>query len=272
MLREPAAPGGASPPRGRCRPEASWPRSPSAAAPDRRRRPEHAAARATSIPADGQLEGFEIDVLRQIAKAIFGDPDGRSSSGRSPPPSGSPAVQTGSVDIVADAFTITCARAAARRLLDRLLRRPRQGFLVPVELPARQRRRPQRPARLRDDGIDLDRARLALRPRPIAVPGRPAHRLPGRAPAGRRSTPSPATTRSCSASTPRTPTPGFVSRAVKPRALRDGDQPGRTPTSSASSTACSPRSAPTAPGGRSSRAGSAARPLAPPRRPPTMPR
>jgi polar amino acid transport system substrate-binding protein len=60
-------------------------------------------------PVHGQLEGFEIDLLRQLAKAIFGDPnkikfvavttDERIA-----------AVRSGAVDVVADAFTITCER------------------------------------------------------------------------------------------------------------------------------------------------------------------
>jgi polar amino acid transport system substrate-binding protein len=60
-------------------------------------------------PANGQLEGFEIDMLRQIARALFGDPkkidfkalttDQRTG-----------AVQNGTVDLVADAFTINCDR------------------------------------------------------------------------------------------------------------------------------------------------------------------
>ena len=60
-------------------------------------------------PLDGHFEGFEIDMLRDLAKAIFGDPtkvqfraittDERMT-----------AVQDGSVDVVADAMTITCQR------------------------------------------------------------------------------------------------------------------------------------------------------------------
>ncbi|MDQ1399666.1 MAG: polar amino acid transport system substrate-binding protein [Acidimicrobiaceae bacterium] len=65
-------------------------------------------------PASGQIEGFDIDMLRQVAKAIFGD-DGKnqtthlqftaiSSAQRIP------FVQNGTVDIVADTMTINCAR------------------------------------------------------------------------------------------------------------------------------------------------------------------
>jgi polar amino acid transport system substrate-binding protein len=61
-------------------------------------------------PFDGQIEGFDIDMLRQVAKAIFGDPNAIefkaiSSAQRIP------VIQSQSVDIVADAMTINCERA-----------------------------------------------------------------------------------------------------------------------------------------------------------------
>jgi len=61
-------------------------------------------------PFNGQIEGFDIDMLRQVAKAIFGDPKAIefkaiSSAQRIP------VIQDQSVDIVADAMTITCERA-----------------------------------------------------------------------------------------------------------------------------------------------------------------
>jgi polar amino acid transport system substrate-binding protein len=65
-------------------------------------------------PLDGQLEGFEIDLLRQIANAIFGNPNAIqfravTTAQRLPAAAG------GSVDIVADAITETCYR---RTLVD----------------------------------------------------------------------------------------------------------------------------------------------------------
>jgi polar amino acid transport system substrate-binding protein len=65
-------------------------------------------------PTTGKIEGFDIDMLRQVAKAIFGD-DGQnqethlqftaiSSAQRIP------FVQNDTVDIVADTMTINCAR------------------------------------------------------------------------------------------------------------------------------------------------------------------
>jgi polar amino acid transport system substrate-binding protein len=60
-------------------------------------------------PLEDKLEGFEIDLLRDIAQAIFGNPDkivfkAITTDERIP------AVQDQSVDLVADAVTITCAR------------------------------------------------------------------------------------------------------------------------------------------------------------------
>jgi polar amino acid transport system substrate-binding protein len=60
-------------------------------------------------PLDGQLEGFEIDLLHELSLAIFGKPNKIvfkvvTTAQRIP------AVQDGSVDIVADAVTMTCER------------------------------------------------------------------------------------------------------------------------------------------------------------------
>jgi polar amino acid transport system substrate-binding protein len=60
-------------------------------------------------PFDGQIEGFDIDMLHAISAAIFGNPDkirfvAMSDAQRIP------AVRSGQVDIVAHTMTITCAR------------------------------------------------------------------------------------------------------------------------------------------------------------------
>jgi len=60
-------------------------------------------------PFNGQIEGFDIDMLHAIAAAIFGNPNkirfvAMSDDQRIP------AVQSGEVDIVAHTMTITCAR------------------------------------------------------------------------------------------------------------------------------------------------------------------
>lgn len=60
-------------------------------------------------PLNGQMQGFEIDLLRAIAKAIFGN----QNAIRFRPLQDQqriPALRTGAVDIVAQDFTITCAR------------------------------------------------------------------------------------------------------------------------------------------------------------------
>jgi polar amino acid transport system substrate-binding protein len=60
-------------------------------------------------PLSGQIEGFDIDMIRAVAKAIFGNPDkveykAISDAQRIPD------VLSGAVDIVAHTMTITCAR------------------------------------------------------------------------------------------------------------------------------------------------------------------
>jgi polar amino acid transport system substrate-binding protein len=65
-------------------------------------------------PADGKIEGFDIDMLRQVAKAIFGD-DGVNEDSRLQFTAIStaqriPFVQNDRVDIVADTMTINCGR------------------------------------------------------------------------------------------------------------------------------------------------------------------
>jgi polar amino acid transport system substrate-binding protein len=60
-------------------------------------------------PVDGQIKGFEIDLARQIAKAIFGDENrvelkAVSSAQRLP------FVQNQTIDLAVDAVTVNCAR------------------------------------------------------------------------------------------------------------------------------------------------------------------
>lgn len=60
-------------------------------------------------PFTGQLEGFDIEVARQIARAIFGDPDRiqfRVVSGAER----EAVLQSGEVDIVVRTYSITCER------------------------------------------------------------------------------------------------------------------------------------------------------------------
>ena len=60
-------------------------------------------------PLDGQVEGFDIDMIKAVADAIFGNPDkveyrAISDAQRIPD------IRSGAVDIVAHTMTITCAR------------------------------------------------------------------------------------------------------------------------------------------------------------------
>jgi polar amino acid transport system substrate-binding protein len=60
-------------------------------------------------PSNGKFEGAEIDLVREIARALLGDPskvDFRALTTAQRPA----AVQKGTVDLVADAFTINCER------------------------------------------------------------------------------------------------------------------------------------------------------------------
>jgi polar amino acid transport system substrate-binding protein len=61
-------------------------------------------------PATGQIEGFEIDLVREIARAIFGDPTNHYRLVALSVPQRIPSVQNGNVDIVVDTVTINCER------------------------------------------------------------------------------------------------------------------------------------------------------------------
>lgn len=60
-------------------------------------------------PATGSIEGFEIDLVRELAKAIFNNP-GAIRLVALTVPQRLPFVQQNKVDIVVDAITITCDR------------------------------------------------------------------------------------------------------------------------------------------------------------------
>lgn len=61
-------------------------------------------------PSTGKIEGFEIDLVREIARAIFGNPNAVRFVALTVPQR-EPFVEQGNVDIVVDAVTMTCARA-----------------------------------------------------------------------------------------------------------------------------------------------------------------
>jgi polar amino acid transport system substrate-binding protein len=60
-------------------------------------------------PSTGQLEGFDIDLAREIARSIFGDPD-RIQLRVVDASQRESALQSGEVDLVARTFSITCDR------------------------------------------------------------------------------------------------------------------------------------------------------------------
>ncbi len=61
------------------------------------------------VTADGELSGFDIDLVRAVAKDILGDP-GKVTYLAIPTSRRISALQTGKVDIVARTMTITCER------------------------------------------------------------------------------------------------------------------------------------------------------------------
>jgi polar amino acid transport system substrate-binding protein len=60
-------------------------------------------------PATGQLEGFDIDIARELARTIFGDPN-RIELRVVEAAERESALQSGEVDLVARTFSINCAR------------------------------------------------------------------------------------------------------------------------------------------------------------------
>jgi polar amino acid transport system substrate-binding protein len=62
-------------------------------------------------PLTGRLEGFDIDVLREISRSLFGDPD-RIEYRVIQYSQRVPVLEREEVDVVADTFTINCARWA----------------------------------------------------------------------------------------------------------------------------------------------------------------
>ena len=61
-------------------------------------------------PATGNIEGFEVDLVDQLAAAIFGTARGHVRPVALTVPQRLPFVEQGKVDIVVDAITITCYR------------------------------------------------------------------------------------------------------------------------------------------------------------------
>lgn len=86
-------------------------------------------------PSAARIEGFEVDLVREIARAILGDHaivDLRALTTAQR----LPAVQSGAVDIVADAVTINCARRH-QVAFSTVYYDAAQRLLVPAGSPAR---------------------------------------------------------------------------------------------------------------------------------------
>ncbi len=86
-------------------------------------------------PATEKMEGFDIDVVRQVAKALFGgggDPDDHILFKAISTPQRVAAIVDGDVDIVASAFSISCDRHQ-RVLFSSVYHRARQRLLVPAD-------------------------------------------------------------------------------------------------------------------------------------------
>jgi polar amino acid transport system substrate-binding protein len=86
-------------------------------------------------PRDRQIEGLEVSLLREIAKAIFGDPNRLQLVAITSPPQRFTAVENGgNANIVADAITMTCAR---KKLVDFSSEYydAKQRLLVPTNSP-----------------------------------------------------------------------------------------------------------------------------------------
>jgi polar amino acid transport system substrate-binding protein len=86
-------------------------------------------------PLNGQLQGFDIDVAKQIAQAIFGNPN-RIEFKAITSQQRIPVIRNGSVDIVVDSMTINCARL---KLVDFSTDyfNAGQRVLVPINSPVR---------------------------------------------------------------------------------------------------------------------------------------
>ena len=64
-------------------------------------------------PLSGNIEGFDIDMIRAVATAIFGNPDNKVEYKAISDAQRIPDITSGAVDIVAHTMTITCARLQA---------------------------------------------------------------------------------------------------------------------------------------------------------------
>ena len=133
-------------------------------------------------PVSGELQGFDIDIAREVARDLLGDPD-KVEFRLLTSPERISALQDGTVDIVAKALTITCARAE-QIAFSTVYFEASQRLLVPKDSPV------QGPADLAGKRVcsEVDTTSLATvsRVAPTATLARRSElgRLPGRASAG----------------------------------------------------------------------------------------
>ncbi|MUL85385.1 MULTISPECIES: glutamate ABC transporter substrate-binding protein [unclassified Mycolicibacterium] len=86
-------------------------------------------------PVSGELQGFDVDIAREVARDLLGDPD-RVEFRLLTAPERFSALEDGTVDIVLKAMTITCARAE-RIAFSTVYFDASQRLLVPKDSPIR---------------------------------------------------------------------------------------------------------------------------------------
>jgi polar amino acid transport system substrate-binding protein len=86
-------------------------------------------------PVSGELQGFDVDITREIARDLLGDPT-KVEYRLLTSPERITALQNGTVDIVAKAMTITCARAE-QIAFSSVYFEASQRLLVPKDSPVR---------------------------------------------------------------------------------------------------------------------------------------
>ena len=204
-------------------------------------------------PLNGEIEGFDIDMVKAVAKAIFGD-ENRYQLRVITAAQRIPALQEGEVDIVARNMTINCDRWTQIAFSSEYYRSG-QKILV------RKGSKATSLADLKGQKVCAPQGHVQHgqpdQARPEGHPGRRGqpHRLPGAVPAGRGRRRSPATTPCWPGWPPRTRTRWCRSRRRSPPSRTGWASTPRTWTSSGSSTPGWPRCAATASGPRSTTAG-----------------
>ena len=229
-----------------------------------------------ALDADRQPEGFDIDMLKEVAKAIFGEGGEDQIEYRVMPYAGRlPSLEDDEVDLVAHTMTINCDRWK-RIAFSSTYYDAGQKVLVPTSSNYES-----------VDDLVVDGATVCVPaattneqeitkpeytgPRTAVLASR-CYRCPTSPTAsspcsrGRRRR-SPATTRCSSAWPPRTPTCGSSANPSPRSRTASACAPTRS-TSCSSSTACSRTCARTAGGARSTPSGSRRRPDVPPPAPP----